>query len=417
MKHNNHDGFTLVEMAMVLILFGLISSTVMVGLSLYLSDRTQSRTIEAMKKSKTAVFLFQVDQRHYPCPADPTLGPGDAGYGVADCTGANIITMMGRDTGNDDGNGDPCDANGDVPILIGALPFATMQDPDGNINTNDAPYEEFVTAHSMDGWGSKLTYAVTRDLTDYPGAPSFDHEAGGICIIDENNVNLLDIAGTAHAVIVSHGENAKGSFSETGGYIDDCVDLAVPGEATAMITLPFDERENCDHEEASVESISTFMVGVRNNVQADYNDDYVKFIVSNVSSIWTYTDVIFNDNGTPGDPTDDFQINQVANTNGGNIGLGVDEPKEQLHLQGDIQADEMHVEGLCDSSGADCMPPEVIAGEVADMKCPAGQVVTTIEQNKVTCINPFPASAFTPCPPGEFMTGISNVSGPICTTP
>ena len=152
------------------------------------------------------------------------------------------------------------------------------------------------------------------------------------------------------------------------------------------------------------------MKGVRNDVEADYNDDYVKFIVSNVSNIWTFTDIIVNPDGST--------INQVANTNGGNIGLGnIKTPAEQLHLEGDILADGMHVEGLCDSSGNDCMPPETIGGNVPNMQCPTGQVVTTIEKNQVTCANPFPPSAFTPCPTGLFLTGISSVSGPICTAP
>lgn len=422
MRHYNQSGFTLVEIAVVLIIFGLIMSTVTLAMRMYMSDRAYNDTIEALEETQTAAFLYQIQEGRYPCPADPTLAPGDPNYGIADCGAAGLITATGRDIDNADGDNDPR-TGGDLLVLIGSVPHNTFLDPDGNAATQDAPYENYVAKHTLDGWGNKVTYAVTQILSEAVVAP-FDHEQGGIFVVDENNNNILDQPGIAHLVIISHGANAKGGYSENGAKIDDCVDLVVGVPPAGYTTkTPLDERENCDHEVPALAE-AVFLKGVKNDTTNDYNDDVVKFVVSNVNSLWAYTNAIFNDNGTPGDPTDDFIINQIENTNGGLIGIGTNTPQEQLHLEGDLQAFEMHVEGLCDTAGNDCLPPEYIGGEVPDMRCPNGFVVTQIGRPtasdstpRVVCANPFPASAFTPCPAGQFLTGLSNVSGPICTTP
>jgi len=427
---NTQDGFTLVELAMVLIIFGMTMSSIMLGMKVYMSDQKREETIEAVEESSTALFTYQIidDDGYYPCPANPRAAPGDPDYGLEDCTGASLITVPGRDVDNADGD-DDIDTGGE-PVLIGAFPFATvinkLVDPDGDPNTNDTVQGEFKAGHHMDGWGGKITYAVTRSLSravlSDATPQEFDHENGAIFVIDELRNNLTDQPGVAHVVLISHGPNNQGAFSENGDYIGDCVDITKPADVAAYLALSnADERENCDHEDAIAggPADAEFLKGHRSDVEGNYNDDIVRVVVSNVSNLWEYSGGVYNDNGTQGDPEDDFVILQLTNTNGGDIGIGIDEPQAQLHLEGDLQAIEIHANKLCDSSGGDCMPPEVIGGELPDMQCPTGKVVTKIGENKVHCEDPFALdpSVFTPCPPGEFMTGISNVNGPICSPP
>ena len=424
-------GFSLVELALVLIIFGMVTSMITLGMKMYMNNESFERTIESIDETQNAIFAYQLGVGKYPCPADPTLGPNDANYGVADCDNANLIIRNGRPAAITDSDGDgvlePCGddlAGPRLRVLIGAVPFADLLDHDGNPNT-DPIYPDYRQRHSMDGYGNKLTYAVTEDLANdltNANAVPFNGDNGAICVHDEFDRNLLEIPGTAHIVIASHGENGIGAWNEEGNTVDDCVDVVVVPPTHDENKIPKDERENCDHEEALTEQVVKFIRTTRNESRNDYYDDTVRFMVSSVSELWTNTGIILFDNGTPGDPSDDFFINQIANTNGGNVGIGEDSPQEQLHVDGDIKAFEMHVEGICDGTGSDCMPIDALGGEMNDMKCPNGQVVTHIEQNKVFCASPFPASAFTACGTDAggnqlFMTGISNKTGPICTLP
>ena len=410
------NGFTLVELAIVLVIFGLMTSILVLAFGRYMGERIQTRTFEAMRQSTSAVAVVQQFDGAYPCPADPAIGPEHEDYGLPLCDPADrnrLIVVQGRDI-DGDGIGET--------VLIGAMPYKAIIDPDNNPMTNDGFSDDYKQWHSMDGWNSKLTYAVTETLTN---SGTFNHDNGAIFIVDENNVPLLRVPGSAHYAIISHGENAEGAFSENGSQIGDCVDIVQPAEVEAASTkIPKDERENCDHELAigggpHIASITdaVFLSALRNENPNDYYDDYVNFSLGTVSSLWENVFPVISDNGTPGDINDDFPIERIINMNGGNFGIGTNTPSEQLHIIGDLQAFKIQSDAVCDSTGADCMPAEIIAGEVADMTCPDGEIVTRIELNRVTCENPFGPSAFQPCPAGQFLTGLSSLNGPICTTP
>lgn len=401
------NGFTLVELSIVLIIAGLILSTMMASINYYMGNKALEKTLDVIETSQTALFMNQYVYGFYPCPADPTLGPDNPMYGRSDCGSINVMKVRGRDV-DGDGAGEE--------VLIGALPFNTLLNPDGNESTNDAAYEDYAKGvnPSLDGWHNKLTYAVTRSLTD--DVDGFNQDAGAIDVVDENNGSILSKPGTAHLVIVSHGENGLGAYTENGSKVDDCIDSFNP-DATPVLGagtgLPT-ERDNCDFEIGPSPRAAVFLSALRRYDEDDPYDDTVKYLVTKVTDMWAYTGKYYSDNGTPNDFSDDIVFSQAGNTNGGNVGVGIKSPQERLHVQGDIQAFEMHVEGVCDGQGADCMPPEVLGGEVADMQCPNGKIVSHIEENKVTCSNPFTAASYGACPTGKFLVGISSKYGPIC---
>lgn len=415
-NRQNQHGFTLVELAVVMLIFGMLMSSITIGLDRYLRDVSLEETLASIDRTELALYSFQTRRDKYPCPADPTLAPGDANYGRADCTAnPNIITVQGRDV---DGDG-----NGEL-VLIGAAPTATLLDPnndgdpaDGVLNFDSMKSKDrYKTNDGLDGWGNKLTYAVTRNLTD--AVPdNFNADAGAIFIVDEQDNNLLNEAGTAHAIILSHGANGKGAFTEDGNYVDDCVDIADPAEMAQVAALPYDERENCDYEEPAVGD-AKFLKGIHNITNADYNDDHIAYMINKTTNLWEYTGGIVMEND-PDTEDDDSYILQIGNTNGGFIGIGL-APQERFHLEGDLQAFKIRSETLCDEDGGNCMPTDLIGaeeGKYPDMKCPTGEVVVRIEQNKVFCENPFTAASFGPCTtPGELMIGISSTSGPICAS-
>src|SRR5215470_16101798 len=80
-------GFTLAELAVVVLVIALLLG----GLTLTLSTQTELRRIEdtqrTLELAKDALIGFAITRGRLPCPADPTIATGTVNAGVerADC--------------------------------------------------------------------------------------------------------------------------------------------------------------------------------------------------------------------------------------------------------------------------------------------------------------------------------------------
>ena len=71
--HNKDHGFTVVELAVVLIIFGFAASTMMLALKTYTEQQRVQRTNDAISLSMNAISTFVVaNQGRFPCPASLT---------------------------------------------------------------------------------------------------------------------------------------------------------------------------------------------------------------------------------------------------------------------------------------------------------------------------------------------------------
>lgn len=228
-------GFTTIELAIVLILFGFSTLFLLDVWNRYQNRQAINTTLnESFADSRETLIRYATAFNYYPCPANPTLGPGDPNYGrerrdlvsgVCIVEAGIELVNNGRDVGLPAKNRE---------VLIGAVPF---MDASGTI-ISMAETLDFSAVDTLDGWGNKLTYAVTRALADNDGVVEFNDQNGMIFLsenigdqtaVDANaapipaeGYPIIQPPGSLHAVIVSHGPNAYGAYSEDGNIIGDC---------------------------------------------------------------------------------------------------------------------------------------------------------------------------------------------------
>jgi type II secretory pathway pseudopilin PulG len=269
------SGMTLIEVAMGMIIIGLLVTAMLPFYKIYKYDKVRMETIGNLADANRALSQYALVNGGYPPPAPRNLGYEDAGYGVAysGAIGACVINdpTVCRLNGVSDKDGPA----GNDPVLRGDVPFATL----------GLPYTS-----SIDGFGNKLTYAVSEYLTVGSAIP-FDDNNGVIRVQDESGTFTStalrnEISNDAHYVIISAGHNSFGAYNKTGVLRSSC--------DTANAAFGRD-RENCD-----LDSIYTnnFVVYTRpdgvqdfDRVQSDvagatYYDDYAKFSNNLIAGTW-----------------------------------------------------------------------------------------------------------------------------------
>lgn len=410
------DGFTILELSFVLMIFSMIVMAVMTGFGLYSKQQAMQKTENALDHGNTALLEYVATFGAYPCPADPTLGPGDLNYGREQRVGGLAYTDPGYDEaacaaassvlGKDVDN-----TPGGEPVLYGALPAVTIAE---RLLQTGYLYADFSDADSADGWGRKLTYAVTASLTN---RAIFNDHNGAIGIIDEHNNSLVtereidsnnnhkadpaeDLNGNGiidrgrypHFTLVSHGQNGRGAYMRNGELVEGCpASLPIPNPPPPTVTA-VNEIKNCKIE------TGTFLSGLTNEAESSYNDDIVRFSSYVNSALWRYTGQ-----------------SKIENTNTGYVGVGTDEPEQALHVVGQIVTGRARARAYTDRVGTSylSLPPDSIGGNglspaSKEMQCnEPGEVVVKIEGSatdnpvgtdangksvygpRVTCAKPF----------------------------
>ena len=238
-------AFTLVEMAVVLIIVGL-----MTGLILHTQEVAHPSNCYAVTQSQmvtinSALSNYVHVNNRYPVPAGRSLGVNDTSFGreaVLPGQASNIDSI----------------ANGGNPVLIGALPFQTL-----GLTDNFA----------ADCWGNKFTYAVTKSMTSSNPSTGFPSpSATGVLHILSGSWTSTVVTYTSAAwVVISHGETGgntgnggvQKNYSTTGSH-NWC---ATPTSGTSPI-----DHENCDISNANF-YVTTFNNGA--NAGANFYDDIV----------------------------------------------------------------------------------------------------------------------------------------------
>jgi len=180
-------GFTLIEMAVVLLIIGLLLAGMLMPLSTQVDDRKMKETQKALEETKEALIGFAIS--HSAVDGHPFLP-------CPDTDNNGLENRLGSTCASQEGN----------------LPWVTL----GTAET--------------DSWGNRFHYRVTT---------AFSNSAAGFTLAALGDIRVCDaaacatiIATAAPAVVLSYGKNGYGAVNAGGG--------TNPAPTTA------DELENTD---------------------------------------------------------------------------------------------------------------------------------------------------------------------------
>ncbi|MEZ5690762.1 MAG: prepilin-type N-terminal cleavage/methylation domain-containing protein [Rickettsiales bacterium] len=197
-KNFNHKAFTLIELAVVLVIIGLIS-----GSAFYLSrDIIESSkrvaTENRLDTIEKALFTFWQKNGRLPCPADATLAKTDSNYGV-EAVNTNDTCEGFTPAANFSTN-----SVYKYKAAEGAVPITTLGLP-----------KDFI----YDGWNRKVAYAVNPEfvITNAKGRILLKSSE---CVAN-TSIRIKDASGayrsnSAVYALISYGKNGHGAYPKTG---------------------------------------------------------------------------------------------------------------------------------------------------------------------------------------------------------
>ncbi|WP_435641448.1 type II secretion system protein [Micavibrio aeruginosavorus] len=163
--HSAQSGFTLIEMAISMMIIGLLISGSLHVYQSYKNDLAVREEQKTRERIVSALALFAEKNNRMPCPANPLLTPTDNDFGKENLAGCPAAAGI---------------VQGMVPVFALDLPFHL----------------------AADYFDRKMTYAVTASLTQTGGMTN----AAAIRIVGPNGQER-----TAPFVLVNHGPDGKGA--------------------------------------------------------------------------------------------------------------------------------------------------------------------------------------------------------------
>lgn len=432
-KSSCAGGFTLIEVAIVTIISGLLFTGIFDIYSRYVREQQARTTEENIQLSAGAVGSFQITGR-YPCPSDRTLAKTNANYGTevaANCnlgpTGLNLIpspvpagwlgacytTGVGVvPNAGTNGVGGICafrcaaatcgDGTGDNNniVVIGGIPIKSIN------NTLKTAYSTNVI---LDGWGKQMDYVVTYKQTS---TATYKDTIGAISVVDENGTATSGINNDAHYGIISHGPDGIGGYTSSGQMFQVCGSHVPQGWNTG-------DDQNCSNN-------AKFLAGLKNDSRtASHFDDRVYFVRSGQGALWN---IIYGSSdvknlnqgrvnvGTSADPLTSLGVADP------NVGLFIGDPAGGtsgfLHVSNVSKA-----KALCRKNGTDCFDIKALtnaAGASQKIKCATGTAMTGIKTvggvTQAVCVTPdfTPQAIQQTCPAGQWLVGLDSSGLIIC---
>lgn len=431
------NGYTLLQMAMALMVIGILFAGF---LGIYTQYQTQEKVTKTADRITNAVQSVQKYRNVFgtlPCPAPmnisrgaaSTVDPEDNEYGYASNYArflpAGAVPLAAGQCAEgicveQNTRTDLTAPNNVLRVRVGAIPFRNMQ-----LDESD----------TYDAYGSRLWYAVTEDMCNLT---TYNETMGAINIVNDQGETQTTPANSAAFVIISAGVNKIGGYGldgalqvPCGGSLDseNCRDVTVVGPTAATYRTQF----------------------VQDATLANSFDDIVEFFSSAQTQLWRRT--------APGAE----DILDLANQS---IGIGIGAPAATLDIAqsavstlpippapplpatidfsipylGDVATTnetvpnrehgalrvgsgfQLRANAYCNETGTNCFKPEDFGvGGTGIAPCSAGTYPTGITSDIPSKEAVFRcATISTNCPVGQVFTGFTNNAGnlqPNCIDP
>lgn len=186
-KAHRQHGFSLIELAIALIVIGLMASSMLRSNTGLRQADDEKRVERQLAQAIDTLYGHAIANGRLPCPAAPTLPDSTANAGTEDCS-----------------------------LKHGVLPWITL----GLTQT--------------DPWGQRLSYYAHESFSaplPTDARASFQLESKGNATIKPASTVSTKLADTLPAVVLSHGANGEGGYRPDG---------------TRVAAVAGDEAENAD---------------------------------------------------------------------------------------------------------------------------------------------------------------------------
>lgn len=332
----SQKGYTLIEMAIVFSVLGIIMASFIAAYGLYHKNQKTLTTLSNANRVVEALGHYLVRNGRYPCPARMDVPRDHIDYGMeTDCTDTSIAPgscsnglciEAGERLVNINPNPGP-PVNITPRVRRGAVPFRILGLPE---------------AAAEDGNKIRMYYAVTENLTT---TATYRKDAGGISIFNESDASLITPSGSAHFVVFSVGDDRRGAVTRYGQPYQPCADPAAAADAI-----------NCHTAAGHPDDKARYRVAEHSTTAgAAHYDDYIRYYASVETPLWRVTGATSTD-----------IVDLVDVGAGGRVGVGVATPSAALQVIGAVRtasSDSLMLRDICDQAGNNCFRVDSISGD------------------------------------------------------